>query len=211
VTIVKNSLTIVLPVHNAESQLRSNVLELLELAGELTDCFSVLIIDDGSNDDTFEVASELAAEFPQVSVRRHASRRGLGSALNAYRGTVNSDIVIVHDGVSPLDAGQLRCLWQKQSESRQGATVTLRNESIGDLANVSELQSALSRAHRRIVGLTLMPSLSINDSTGDNQSTVGDASVQRRPMHLPSDRVGRIPALPRPNFLKAITDFALGE
>src|SRR3990172_7759911 len=79
-SVLNKSLTIVLPVHNAESRLRTNVRELLELASELTAKFGVLIIDDGSTDATYEVAEELAAHFPQVSVRRHRQCRGLGAA-----------------------------------------------------------------------------------------------------------------------------------
>ena len=58
------SLTVVLPVYNGETRLRKSVNEILELASELTSKFGVLIIDDGSNDATYEVAEELAAHFP---------------------------------------------------------------------------------------------------------------------------------------------------
>ena len=68
--VLNKSLTVVLPVYNGETRLRKSVHEILELASELTSKFGVLIIDDGSNDATYEVAEELAARYPQVSVRR---------------------------------------------------------------------------------------------------------------------------------------------
>ena len=80
------SLTIVLPVHNAESRLRKNVRELLELASELTARFGVLIIDDGSTDATYEVAEELASYFPQVTIRRNRQCLGLGASLEYVQG-----------------------------------------------------------------------------------------------------------------------------
>src|SRR3954462_3394156 len=74
--VLNKSLTVVLPVHNGETRLRKSVHEVLELASELTSKFGVLIIDDGSNDATYEVAEELAARYPQVTVRRHRQFRG---------------------------------------------------------------------------------------------------------------------------------------
>ena len=53
---LNKSLTVVLPVYNGETRLRKSVHEILELASELTSKFGVLIIDDGSNDATYEVA-----------------------------------------------------------------------------------------------------------------------------------------------------------
>jgi glycosyltransferase involved in cell wall biosynthesis len=70
-------LTIVLPIYNGETRLRECVGEILELASELTTRFGVVIIDDGSTDATFEVAEELAAQYPQ-SRGHHRHRRGLG-------------------------------------------------------------------------------------------------------------------------------------
>ena len=55
-SVFNKSLTVVLPVYNGESRLRKSVNEILELASELTSKFGVLIIDDGSNDATNEVA-----------------------------------------------------------------------------------------------------------------------------------------------------------
>ena len=57
---MNKSLTIVLPVHNGESKLRSCVREILEVASDMTSAFGILIVDDGSTDATYEVAEELS-------------------------------------------------------------------------------------------------------------------------------------------------------
>src|SRR3990172_4042961 len=107
------SLTIVLPVYNGESRLASCVTQMLELASDLTSQFSIMIVDDGSTDDTTTVAQELSARFPQVTVRRQRQRSGLGPIISMVRRRVDSDVGVVHDGVSPIDAVQVRRLWRE--------------------------------------------------------------------------------------------------
>ena len=111
------SLTIVLPVYNGESRLTNCVQQMLELASDLTSQFSILIVDDGSTDDTSAVAQELSTRYPQVKLRRHRQRSGLGPIISMVRRRVDSDVVIVHDGVTPIDAVQVRRLWRQSVSS----------------------------------------------------------------------------------------------
>jgi hypothetical protein len=211
--VLNPSLTVVLPVHNGEARLRGCVGEILELASELTTRFDVLIIDDGSTDDTFAAAEELSARFPQVSVRRNRHQRGLGPALEAATSRVRSDVVIVHDGVSPIDADQLRKLWRQRVArgqavcgSREGATET----GAGTLAGAAAVHEALVRAHDRVLGFQLLPSRPIDASQPEWSPA---HRLPRRDVAHSSARggIGEIPPLPRPKFLSALAAFALGE
>jgi glycosyltransferase involved in cell wall biosynthesis len=212
--VLNKSLTIVLPVHNAENRLRKNVSELLDLASELTSKFGVLIIDDGSTDSTFEVAAELAAHYPQVSVRRHRQTRGLGASIDYAQNRVRSDAVILHDGVTPINSQEVRKLWHQWLDGSKTRSdygqVAMRAGLTSDFANVSAVHRGMERAHQRLRGFQLLPAMQYDDSGFD-------FPVRRREKQAGSTRdarqagVGRIPSLPRPKFLSALTDFALGE
>jgi cellulose synthase/poly-beta-1,6-N-acetylglucosamine synthase-like glycosyltransferase len=215
--VLKNkSLTIVLPVHNAESRLRKNVRELLELASELTAKFGVLIIDDGSTDSTYEVAEELAAYFPQVSVRRHRECRGLGASLEYVQKRVRTDAVIVHDGVTPINSQHVRCLWRRwldesTSQDSQKSTATIFSQNAIDRAHLSSIHASMEQVHRHVIGFQLISTPQPGAATGADTAAIcerprADAShTQKRA------GVGRIPSLPRPKFLSALAEFALGE
>jgi glycosyltransferase involved in cell wall biosynthesis len=217
--VLNKSLTVVLPVHNGESRLRKSVHEILELASELTSRFGVLIIDDGSNDATYEVAEELAAHFPQVSVRRHRNRSGLGSAMDYAQRSVRSDAVIVHDGVTPIDAGEIRSLWRRwiaeapTNMGEAGKPVTLKDQ-IADLANLPAIHKAMERAHGRIMGFQMIAPQQTDEAfDAAFESFERPAATMRSdaPSKARAGGVGIIPPLPRPKFLTAITNFALGE
>ncbi len=66
------SLQLELEVRNVASVLDQNVHRLLDLLSEDQTTFSLRIIDKGSLDDTLEVASELARQYPQICVERRS-------------------------------------------------------------------------------------------------------------------------------------------
>ena len=214
---MSKSLTIVLPVYNAESRLRRNVTELLELASELTSKFGVLIVDDGSTDATFDVAAELASHYPQVLVRRHRHRRGLGATIDYVQRRVRSDAVMIHDGVTPVNAQQMRSVWQSWiahsgEAANAPAASTPPPRDVHDFSNLPAIHAGMERAHRRVLGFQLITCGHSDNALAEAVSSAGAATPRCDSPHLSHPAgVGQIPPLPRPRFLAALAAFALGE
>jgi glycosyltransferase involved in cell wall biosynthesis len=210
------SLTIVLPVYNNESQLTPSVTQMLDLASDLTSRFAIMIVDDGSTDDTSNVAQDLASRYPQVFVHRQRQRSGLGPIISLVRRRIKSDVVIVHDGVTPIDPVQVRRLW-RQTDAESAPAIANSKRDIRDLAAVRETHNAMALVHGRVMGFHLLEPLAADQNAPDEKSspTPTAAPTTDRPVAKPrpSDRsgVGQIPPLPRPNFLSAVAEFTLGE
>jgi glycosyltransferase involved in cell wall biosynthesis len=215
---VTSSLTVVLPVHNAERTLRRDILDVLEAAAELTKDVEILVVDDASTDDSFETASEMSRQFRQVRVLRRSRRQSLTDTLRAVRASIHSDVVIVHDGSSRVNPNQLRLIWRQQQvlgavRNAQGGR---NGVSFADLRRPSMTQPAMEAAHRRLWGFQRVegsepataPAVAASaEAMIDTNRRADDASKPR-----PAKRgVGVIPALPRANVLGSITNFALGE
>ena len=105
------SLSVLLPVHNVQATLQTDVGQMLDLLPELAHDFDLMIIDDGSTDATCEVAEELAKQFPQVKFVRHSRRRGIQAALKDGLDRTKSRIVLGHNGQPRIDSGELLRLW----------------------------------------------------------------------------------------------------
>jgi cellulose synthase/poly-beta-1,6-N-acetylglucosamine synthase-like glycosyltransferase len=214
---VSKSLTIVLPVYNAESRLRKNVTELLELASELTPEFGVLIVDDGSTDATFEVAEELAAHYPQVLVRRHRHRRGLGATIEYVQRRVRSDAVMLHDGLTPVNPQQMRSVWQSwiahsAAAANAPATSTASPRDLHDFTHLPAIHAAMEQAHRRVLGFQLITTGLFEDAPVGAMSPAPALPPRSDSPHLSHPAgVGQIPPPPRPKFLSALAAFAFGE
>ena len=70
---------VLMPAYQAGRHLAAVVARLL--ATELPGLRAIVVVDDGSNDDTFSVATRLAASHPEVRVIRRPSNGGYGAAM----------------------------------------------------------------------------------------------------------------------------------
>lgn len=113
-----NTLSLILPVRDCEAALASQVARWLELVPELTQRLEVLIVDDGSTDHTFDVAGELAREYPQVRALRNHVSRGTQQAVRTGLEQARGEIVFVQDENASISSNDLRRLWEMRQNQQ---------------------------------------------------------------------------------------------
>jgi glycosyltransferase involved in cell wall biosynthesis len=88
-------LSIVIPTHNEGRTLATVVENVLavDLPGIVKE---IVVVDDGSQDDTADILLALE-RYPEVRVERHRENRGKGAALRTGFAVVTGDIVIIQD------------------------------------------------------------------------------------------------------------------
>ena len=106
-----DSLSVVLPVHNVNQALSRRVGELLDVLAELTAHFEILIVDDGSTDQTDEVAIRLARQFPQVHAICSGVQTGKPAAIQRGMQQARGEIVFVQPEVNRMHASDIGRLW----------------------------------------------------------------------------------------------------
>lgn len=113
---MERSLTVLLPVHNAQATLAATVAEVLEVVSELTGRFELVIVDDGSADATSEVADELTRRYPQVHAIRHGDCLGREAAVRTGLRHSSGDVVFVREESSGLAVDGIPRLWRAAHE-----------------------------------------------------------------------------------------------
>ncbi len=75
-------LTVVVPAWNEEQRLTSTVEEIIATANQHLHAYEVIIVNDGSTDQTAEVSEGLATRFPGIHVVHHPVNHGVGAAFH---------------------------------------------------------------------------------------------------------------------------------
>jgi glycosyltransferase involved in cell wall biosynthesis len=106
------SLSIFFPAYNDAPSIGRLVERADRAARRLADDYEIIVVDDGSSDDTQAVLEALAASLPRLRVIRHATNRGYGGALRSGFQAARHDAVFYTDGDGQYDPGELESLWQ---------------------------------------------------------------------------------------------------
>jgi glycosyltransferase involved in cell wall biosynthesis len=103
----QRSITVIFPAYNEAANIVRAIEKSMEAMSARFDNFELLIIDDGSRDDTGLIAEGLAATYPEITVLHNERNMGLGESL--YRGfqCAKGQLVIQNAMDYPLDLRDL--------------------------------------------------------------------------------------------------------
>jgi dolichyl-phosphate beta-glucosyltransferase len=85
---MQEGLSIIIPAYNEENRIGVFLAELDSSKAMLGECFEILVVDDGSEDRTAEIVSELSSRFKGVELLRHGCNLGKGATVRT--GIMNS-------------------------------------------------------------------------------------------------------------------------
>lgn len=170
---------VVLPIYNQERILSSIAWSVLDLADSMQTSVRLILVDDGSTDDSFHVACELSRTVPQVEVFRQSSRLGLKAAVERVRRDADVTSAIIHDGASPIDLGELAALLKEASAGDRSATShggSIDGPSRGSrrFASVRALSERMQQAHGAITAFSWMRGNELHTST---RTSAGSAAA----------------------------------
>ncbi|MCA1591179.1 MAG: glycosyltransferase family 2 protein [Acidobacteria bacterium] len=77
----RESISVFFPAYNDAGSIATLVRDALALLPSLADDYEVIVVNDGSTDETHAVLDELARTLPRVRVIHHERNRGYGGAL----------------------------------------------------------------------------------------------------------------------------------
>ncbi|MSO52237.1 MAG: glycosyl transferase [Acidobacterium sp.] len=111
------SLSVFFPAYNDAGTIASLVMTAVQVAGTLTPDFEVIVVNDGSRDDTPRLLDQLARIYPDhVRVVHHEQNRGYGGALRTGFATATKDWVFYTDGDGQYDPSEVTALWTKMTD-----------------------------------------------------------------------------------------------
>ncbi len=100
-------LSIFFPFWNEEKNIEKVVKKAIPVAQKISDKWEIIMIDDGSSDNTFSIAKKLAKENPNLIVVSHDKNRGYGAALKSGFEKAKYEYVVFNDGDGQFDFSEI--------------------------------------------------------------------------------------------------------
>lgn len=108
---IDGKLSLVLPAHNEEENIRPVVERAVEVLPRHFQDWEVIVVNDGSRDNTGAIAAELEAERPgHVRLVTHPRNRGYGAALTSGFAAATGDYLMFMDSDRQFDIGDIERL-----------------------------------------------------------------------------------------------------
>jgi glycosyltransferase involved in cell wall biosynthesis len=101
------SITVFFPCYNEQDNVTKVVQQAIEVLEGLRADYEIVIINDGSSDDTGRVADQIAAGHNRVRVIHHPRNLGYGAALQSGFRAAVKDLVFFTDGDAQFDLAEL--------------------------------------------------------------------------------------------------------
>ncbi len=207
---MNTSLTVLLPVYNAQERIADQVERLLDVLPEMSRQFELVIVDDGSTDDTSDIAYELATYFPQVNLVRHPVRLGLEESIQTGLDASTGEVVFVGDQQYGIAVEDLQKLWQVHDD--QNLIVARRKDSLSSGANwmsklLARSQQRQTQAAASRVGVQMIR----RDNLKNLQEGAGQAIALTRRVDASKSSQPAAGKSTGPKYLNQVKRFALGE
>ena len=103
-------LSVLIPVYNERHVVGASLRRVLNLEHELIGALEVIVVDDCSDDGTWELLQQMAAEDSRIVLLRNPTNLGKGAALRQAIAHSTGDICIVHDADLEYDPADIPSL-----------------------------------------------------------------------------------------------------
>jgi glycosyltransferase involved in cell wall biosynthesis len=104
------SISVFFPCYNEQDNVASTTSKALDFLRQLNADYEIIIVDDGSTDNTAQIADKLASENPRIKVVHHSPNKGYGAALQSGFKAATKPLVFYTDGDGQFDIKELPLL-----------------------------------------------------------------------------------------------------
>ena len=108
---LNGKVSIIVPAYNEGAIIKESLIETIKTFEEFGCDYEIILIDDGSSDNTLAEALKIAEHHPRLTVKRNMENYGKGRALKKALRYVKGEYVVFLDADLDLHPGQVQTLF----------------------------------------------------------------------------------------------------
>ncbi|MEM7816667.1 MAG: glycosyltransferase family 2 protein, partial [Candidatus Aenigmatarchaeota archaeon] len=93
-------LSVIIPAYNEEKRIRKTIESVLKNSKDVANDVEIIVVDDGSSDNTYKIAKSLERKFPNLKVVGYEKNKGKGYAIKYGLKFATKDLVVFIDADS---------------------------------------------------------------------------------------------------------------
>lgn len=100
--------SVVIPAYNEGHHIVDNLKEVIHVFDEFGYRYEIIVVDDGSQDGTYEELQRVSRQYPQIIIKRNMRNYGKGRALKKGVRFATGDYIVFLDADMELHPGQIQ-------------------------------------------------------------------------------------------------------
>lgn len=112
-----DSVSVFFPTYNEEGNIKNTVTRAVGVLNKRFKKWEIIIVNDGSSDDTFKIASDLSKNEPRIRVVNHKTNKGYGASLQSGFYNSRYEWIVFTDSDGQFDIAEIDNFIKKQSET----------------------------------------------------------------------------------------------
>lgn len=124
------SLSITIPAYNEEGSIEKVAIRALLTAKSLSKNYEVLLVDDGSTDNTGSIIDTLAKKHKEIRVIHHKKNQGFSGAIKTCYRNASKDLVFLAPADGQVDITDCKLFIEKMYKNKK-SRITIHNDQHG--------------------------------------------------------------------------------
>lgn len=111
-------ISVFFPAYNEEANIANTVVKAKNVLEKIAKKWEIIVVNDGSSDDTLKIARELAKEDKRVRIVNHKKNKGYGEALKSGFYNAKYAWIATIDADGQFDFAEIEKLWKKTDKAQ---------------------------------------------------------------------------------------------
>jgi len=126
-------ISIIMPAYNEGPRIYDNISETVRTMEGMGQSYELIVVDDGSKDNTYQEVQRAAASFPNVQAVRYANNGGKGSALKYGFRYAQGDLVAFLDADLDLHPRQIKTFLEYMAKYKVDVVIGSKRHKLSQL------------------------------------------------------------------------------